>query len=139
MTRQAQGGKREDLGDRYFRSMWESNYARYLNWLVEHQAIKGWQYEPDTFEFPVKRGTLFYTPDFKVTNLDGSVEYHEVKGYMDPKSQTQLKRMAKYHPQVKVVVIDQQQYRAVAKAVAAMIPTWESKTADDRRQWRGWD
>ncbi len=105
----AKGGKRPDLDNRYFRSSWEANYARYLNLLVSQIEIVAWEYEPDTFEFHnIKRGTRFYKPDFKVYLFpfpDGGYEYHEVKGYMTPKSKTQLKRMAKYYPNEKIVII----------------------------------
>lgn len=119
-------GKREDLGGLFVRSSWEANYARYLNWLVSHGEIKGWQYEVDTFEFAsIKRGTRFYTPDFKIVNNDDTVEYHEVKGWMDAKSATKLKRMAKYYPDIKVIVIDKDAYYALARSVKALVPNWE--------------
>lgn len=120
------GGKRDDLGGRYFRSAWEANWARYLSWLVSLGEVVSWEYEPETFEFVnIKRGVRFYTPDFKVVNRDGTVEYHEIKGWMDPKSATKLKRMAKYYPQVKVVLIDRDAYTAVARQVRRVIPNWE--------------
>jgi len=122
----SRGGKREDLEGRYFRSAWEANWARYLNLLVQYGEIQGWEYEVDTFEFSrIRRGSRFYTPDFKVTNRNGSIEYHEVKGWMDPASATKLKRMAKYHPTVRMVVVDQAMYRGVAQKMGAMIPEWE--------------
>lgn len=124
--RRSRGGKREDLGSLYVRSAWEANYCRYLNWLVELGEIVSWEYEPDTFWFDkIKRGTRSYTPDFKVANNDGSIEYHEIKGRMDQKSRTRLKRMAKYYPDVKVVVIDSEAYRVLAKDVRGFIPNWE--------------
>ena len=90
----------------YMRSSWEKKYANRLNILRMAGEIKGWEYEPDTFWFEaIKRGVRSYKPDFKVTYKDGSVQYHEVKGYLDAKSQTKLKRMAKYYPDVKIVVI----------------------------------
>lgn len=120
------GGKREDLGGRYFRSSWEANYARYLNILVDKGEVAAWEFEADTFTFEsIKRGCRHYTPDFKVTMPDGSTEYHEVKGWMDAKSQTKLKRMAKYFPSVKVVVIAKNSYKAIAQGAGRMIPTWE--------------
>jgi hypothetical protein len=123
----SKGGKRADLANRYFRSMWEANYARYLNWLLQKALIKSWEYEPDEFEFAgIKRGTRFYLPDFKVTELGGSVIYHEVKGFMDSKSATALKRMAKYFPGVKIIVIGKKSYAAISRDVRAFIPTWES-------------
>ena len=122
--RGSKAGRRDDLGI-YLRSRMEANYARYLKWLVEISEIKSWEYEPDTFEFPVKRGTRFYKPDFKITLTDDSTVYHEVKGWMDAKSKTQLKRMAKYHPDVKIVVIDSDAYKAIARDVKGFIAEWE--------------
>jgi hypothetical protein len=118
-------GKRADLGDTYFRSSWEANYARYLNLRLKAGVIAGWEYEPDTFWFPIRRGTVSYLPDFKVTNPSGKIEYHEVKGYMDPKSRTKLRRMAKYYPAVTVLVIDKPVYREVKQLYAGQIPEWE--------------
>lgn len=123
----SRGGRREDLGGLYVRSAWEANYARYLNWLQMQGEIRGWEFEPDTFEFHrIKRGTRFYTPDFKVTNKDGSVEYHEVKGWMDPASKTKLARMARYYPEVKIILIDGPVYRTLTKQLRGLIPTWEA-------------
>ena len=120
------GGKREDLDNRYFRSRWEANWARYLNWLKSLGDIQSWSYEPKTFEFTtIRRGSRFYTPDFLVINRNGTAEYHEVKGWMDPQSATKLKRMGKHFPHVKVVLVDQAAYRAVARTIAGAIPAWE--------------
>ena len=55
--------------------------ARYLNWLISRGELVSWEYEPDTFEFvKIKRGSRFYTPDFKLKEMDGSTVYWEVKG-----------------------------------------------------------
>jgi len=122
----AKGGTRADLGI-YVRSSWEANYARYLKFLVDKKQILDWEYEPDTFEFVgIKRGARFYTPDFKIFELDGSHVYHEVKGYMDQKSKTKLKRMAKYHPDETVIVIDGSVMKDIAKKLSAAIPHWET-------------
>lgn len=115
------GGKRV-----YFRSRWEANYARYLQWLVEQKQITGWEHEPETFWFDgIKRGCVSYLPDFRVTNLDGCIEYHEVKGWMDARSKTKIKRMKKYHPKVKLVVIDGSAYKKLHAAVRSIIGGWE--------------
>ena len=120
------GGRRADLGNRYFRSLWEANYARYLNFLVRHHAIRAWKYEARTFEFTtIRRGARFYTPDFEVTENNGQVIYDEVKGYMDQKSRVQLKRMARYYPEVQIRVIGEKTYRAIARQVSALIQGWE--------------
>lgn len=119
-------GKRDDLDGLYVRSSWEANYARYLNWLVALGEIAGWEYESVSFCFEaIKRGTRSYTPDFTVHLNDGRVEYHEVKGWMDAKSRTKLKRMAKYHPDVKVVLIDAEAYKAIERSIRSFIPNWE--------------
>lgn len=103
-------------GSVYFRSKWEANYALFLDFLAGRGEIKGWEYEADMFEFhEIRFGTRSYRPDFKVFRTDGGVEYHEVKGYMDGKSKTKLKRMAKYYPEVKLILIDSAYYRDLAK------------------------
>ncbi len=122
------GGRRKDLGNIYFRSSWEANWARYLEWLRQKGEILSWEYESRTFEFEgIKRGTRFYTPDFRVVTPDGQEEYHEVKGYMDRKSATKLKRMAKYWPRVKIVLIDSKVYQSHAKDLRYLIPGWEQE------------
>lgn len=122
----AKRGKRDDLGGQFFRSAWEANYARYLNWLVAYGAVTTWEYEPETFVFHgVTRGVLTYTPDFRVVWRWGSSEFHEVKGWMDPKSKAKLKRMSKFYPHHAVRVVGASEYRAIAKW-ARLIPGWES-------------
>ncbi len=118
-------GKREDLDNRFFRSSWEANYARYLNWLIAQGEISRWEFECQTFVFHgITRGVISYTPDFKVYSKDGSYEWHEVKGWMDAKSKAKLKRMAKFYPAEKIVLIDAKVYRGISKW-KAMIPNWE--------------
>ena len=116
-------GKRDDLGI-YVRSTWEANYARYLNWLVKLKEILSWKYENKTFEFPVKKGTRFYTPDFEVLTKNNQIEYHEVKGYMTQKGQTALNRMSKYYPQIKIIMVQKKEYEAIAK-IKNLIDGWE--------------
>lgn len=117
------GGKR-----RYYRSLWEGNYARYLEWLKSRGAIADWEHEPEEFWFGgVKRGCVSYLPDFRVTELNGEVAYHEVKGWMDARSKTKISRMAKYHPGVKLVVIDKKQYAAIKAQVSRLVPGWEAR------------
>lgn len=114
------GGKRN-----YYRSQWELNYARYLEMLKNLGEIAEWEHEPETFWFEgVKRGTVSYLPDFRVTENNGSVAYHEVKGWMDDKSKTKIRRMAKYHPDVKLIVIDSKAYKALAKQVKGLVDGW---------------
>lgn len=111
---------------KYYRSRWEANYARYLEFLKSKGEITDWLHEPDVFWFEgVKRGCVSYLPDFKVTNNDGSIEYHEVKGWMDDRSKTKIKRMAKYWPNIKLVLIQAKQYSEILNKLAKVIPNWE--------------
>ena len=52
-------------------------------------------------------------PDFKIIWDDDRLEYHEVKWYMDSKSKTKIKRMAKYYPDIKLIVIDKSKYNMI--------------------------
>ena len=109
-------------GSVFFRSKWEANYALYLDFLTKQGQIKGWDYEKDVFIFEqITIGNRSYIPDFKVYLKDGSFEYHEVKGYMDAKSKTKLRRMARFYPEVKVILIDGPVYRDIAKKIGKML------------------
>ena len=123
------GGKRADIGDQFFRSSWEANFARYLNLLVKNGNVYRWEYEPDEFEFKaIKRGTRFYIPDFKIwDHEDSEPYYYEVKGWMDAKSKTKLKRMAKYYPDVKIIVFGAKEYNSLKRNLSKVIPNWEGK------------
>ena len=104
----------------YFRSKAEANYALYLDWLQKEGEIEKWEYEPDIFTFDaIKYGTRQYTPDFKILTR-GIIRYDEVKGFMDSKSRTKLKRMAKYYPEVAIVIIDSKCYNDIKKKVGKL-------------------
>lgn len=119
-------GKRADLDNLYVRSSWEANYARYLKFLQSKGEIYKWEYEPDTFWFEkIKRGTRSYLPDFKIWETENSKPYYvEVKGWLDDKSKTKLKRMAKYYPNIKVELFAEKEYKELKKW-ARLIPFWE--------------
>lgn len=115
------------IGDQevFARSLWESNYAYYLEWLRANGAIQSWQHEPETFWFEgIKRGVCSYLPDFKVVENNGDVVYHEVKGWMDKKSITKLKRMKKYHPAVKLFLADSKWFAQNAKKLSGLVTGW---------------
>lgn len=107
----------------FMRSGWELRYAAFLNILKKGKAINDWDYEVDTFWFDkIKRGVRSYKPDFKIFNNDGSIEYHEVKGRMDEKSKTKLKRMKKYYPDI-VIKIKGAEFFKLNKNI---IPSYEN-------------
>lgn len=127
-------GWREIGGKRIFaRSRWEANYGRYLEWLKQHQEISDWEHEPKTFWFEqIKRGSRSYLPDYRVVYSDGREEFHEVKGWMDSRSRTKLKRMRKYYPEISLVVKDGAWFKANNLKLSAIIPGWEIGTREPK-------
>lgn len=114
------------VGDKqpiYFRSSWEYYYSIFLEKLKLEKKIIDWKHEPKTFWFEgIKRGVRSYLPDFCVTHLDGSEEWAEVKGFFDCKSQTKMKRMAKYHPNVKIRLVGADWFKINLKSCKALEP-----------------
>lgn len=137
--RNTRTGRRDDLGDEIYRSAWEGNFARIL---VSFGI--GFEYEPKTFYFPLKRGAIAYTPDFYLTKTK---EYVELKGWLDPKSATKLTRFKKYYPREfadmtfviskyskaakelheKLEFKDLVFYEDLDKIYSPLIPNWEKK------------
>lgn len=113
-------GWREIEGKKYFfKSRWEMNAARLLSF-----QKREWEYEPKTFWFEkIKRGVRSYTPDFFLPKEN---IYIEVKGWMDTKSKTKLKRMAKYYPNTKIELWDEDFFRALKRqGIGKLVPGWE--------------
>lgn len=122
----SKAGWREVGGKRvYFRSTWEANFARSLEDDKVKGIIRDWEHEPQTFWFlDIKRGVRSYLPDFKIIYEDGSHSWVEVKGFMDKKSQTKLKRFAKYYPEEKLVVIQKEWFKR-HEDLAETLEGWE--------------
>lgn len=109
-------------GSIYFRSKWEANYALYLDFLLSQKQIAKWEYENKTFVFDkVEFGVKRYLPDFEVTYKNGLVEYHEIKGYMDSRSKTKIKRMKKYYPDVTLILIEKSNYKEILKKLNGIV------------------
>lgn len=117
-----------------FRSSWEANYARYLQLMVENGKIQKWEFEPETFWFDkIQRGCRSYLPDFKVWDEDGTFFFVEVKGWMDQKSATKLKRMETYYPETMLILVDANKMKHIEKSYSHLIPDWEFKTKIKRK------
>jgi hypothetical protein len=115
------GGKRF-----YGRSKYERNYARYLEFQKKNEIIHDWLHEPKTFWFEaIKRGVRSYLPDFLVCPSFDTSYWVEVKGWLDPKSATKLKRMAKYYPLEIVVVVDSKWFAKNNAKMRMLIKDWE--------------
>jgi hypothetical protein len=122
--KQSKKGRRADLGEPFFRSSWEANIARWLNWRIERGELLSWEHEPRTFTFPALRGAVCYTPDFRVVHADGSEEWLEVKGYETSRDRTKWRRLAKHYPEVKLTVIGPDLYKSI-KHRHGGLPHWE--------------
>ena len=110
----------------FARSTYEANYARYLQYLQEMGHIISWQHEPKTFWFDgIRRGCVSYKPDFRVQRSKDHHDWVEVKGYMDAKSATKIKRFRKYFPDEKLLVIDGKWFTRNNSKMRLLIPEWE--------------
>lgn len=118
---------REIGGKRIFaRSKWEANYGYYLQWQKEKEYIKDWAHEPHIFRFEgLTKGVTTYKPDFRVDYTDGSREWVEVKGYMDTKSSTKIKRFKKYFPDEVLKVVDAKWFKKNNEKMKIIIKGWE--------------
>jgi hypothetical protein len=114
MYTSARGGTREDLGQ-YFRSGWEANFARILNF----RGTK-WIYEHRTFQLTP---TLSYTPDFYDIEND---LYYELKGRFNEKSIRQLQLIKEVFPAIKLIVIDEAEYKKLRAEYKDKV-NWEGK------------
>jgi endogenous inhibitor of DNA gyrase (YacG/DUF329 family) len=102
--------KRVDLNNQFFRSSWEANIARFLNFL----GIK-WIYEPE--RFLVENGT--YLPDFFLVDLQC---YFEVKGWSSKNWREKIDLFSHSHD---IVVIDKPLYLSIERCFSKFIPNWE--------------
>ena len=121
-------GGREPI---YFRSSWEYYYSLFLEKLYQEKKIADWKHEPKVFWFnDIKRGVRSYLPDFCIVHNNGSEEWCEVKGYFDSKSQTKMKRMAKYYPEVNIRLVDSAWFKQNLKAIKALEPQIAKRVAN---------
>lgn len=120
-------GTRE-IADRkiFFRSRWEANYARYLEYLKQHKKIKEWEHENKIFWFKdFKDNCKAYLPDFEVFLNNGKTEYHEVKGWYDKRSKTKIRKTRKEYPSISLKLIKEKQYKKIKENYANKILDWE--------------
>lgn len=110
----AHGGIREDL-NQYFRSNWEANFARILNY-----ENKTWFYEECTFQ--LTPGTS-YTPDFYLLEED---KFVEIKGRMDERSKYKLDLMKIKFPWIKIELVEGKEYKELRKQYKDIV-NWEGK------------
>jgi hypothetical protein len=118
---------REINGKRYyFKSKWEANYARYLDWMRQRNLIADWLYEPQTFTFPDTRGVASsYKPDFRVLRPEGSHYWVEVKGYMTAASKTKLRRFERHFPGEVIMIVGSDWFAKNNEMMKGLVRGWE--------------
>lgn len=109
-------GKRKDLNNQYFRSRWEANFARILNyWKIP------WEYEPTRFDL----GECTYLPDFKVYDSKAGDYFVEIKGMFMDVDKKKFKLFSEKYPEVRLQVIEEKQYKNLQKEFSSKIQNWE--------------
>lgn len=103
---------REDLNT-YFRSTWEANFARTLN----YSNIK-WEYE----KHRIYLSNCSYLPDFYLPDL---ALYIEVKGARFGNKDKKLEMLYKEKPNFPIKVIDGEVYNILKKKYYTLISNWE--------------
>ena len=129
---QARGNKRHDL-NMYFRSTWEANYARILNY-----ENVSWSYETKRFSLLDEFGNIVavYTPDFR-TNI-----HIEIKGHADAyddwtcgcsrcdRDRLKMLLFSEQYPDEEIVIIGKNEYRQLCLKYSSLIPNWENTSYD---------
>lgn len=113
LNKYTNGYYRKDL-KQYFRSNWEANYARILN----YKKID-WKYEPEVFSLIIDNKEVTYRPDFY---LPKTKKYIEIKGYWKEDSKKKYEKFAKTH---KIILIDKESYQKLTKLYKNKIKKWE--------------
>ena len=85
-----------------FASKWEQLYSDHLARLQADGVIASYAYEPITFKLAHR---CTYTPDFLVVMPSGSVEIHEVKGFLREDAAVKFKVAAHANPWCTFVMI----------------------------------
>lgn len=82
----------------------ERRYAEHLESLRLAGEIYRWDFEAEKFRLANIGHACYLTLDFRVLLNDGTVEFHDVKGFMEPDAQIKLKWFVQAHPYPLVIV-----------------------------------
>lgn len=138
-------GKRKDCNNLFFRSGMEANCYRLFK---DMDHIASIEYEPVDFgfyEFGIKKGTVSYTPDFRITYKNGTQVWIEVKGFLKAQDKVKMRRFKKFYPleasKLQVIVSSKKsktgqffvqenipilfEYNELNKQYKKVIPGWE--------------
>ena len=109
-------GKRKDLNNQFFRSRWEANFARILN----YYKIP-WEYEYTRFDL----GEHTYYPDFKIFDPNAGEYFVEIFGCFDDAHKRKLGLFQKKYPNEKLQIINDEIYQDLKKEFENKIKNWE--------------
>ena len=109
----AKAGIREDLGNLYFYSRWEANFARVLNFL----GIK-WKFQPKTFDLKDRK----YTPDFYLPEYNLFIE---IKNFLSEFSEERDRKFREVHPNENLSMLLKSDYLKIQDTFASKIKDWE--------------
>lgn len=73
----------------------EQAYANHLKMLYLGGHILKFDFEPEKLRLA---DNTYYTPDFRVVNREGMIEFHEVKGFWRDDARVKIKVAAEMHP-----------------------------------------
>jgi hypothetical protein len=101
-----------------FRSSWEANTARILNYL----KIK-WSYEPQRFWLS---NSMSYLPDFRLeSDNPWGVKWIEIKGLWNKHDRAKLRLFMTMYPKETIKIITRVEYQKLTKQYKSLIPEWE--------------
>lgn len=75
----------------------EKAYSAWLESEKTANRIAQWDFEPEKLKLAI--GT-YYTPDFRIINMDGTIEFHETKGFWTDDARVKIKVASHLHPYV---------------------------------------
>jgi hypothetical protein len=129
---QSKGNKRSDL-NMYFRSTWEANYARILNY-----ENTQWSYESNRLSLLDNSGDIaaVYTPDFFTD------KWIEIKGHADAsddwncecsrcdRDKMKMLLFSEQYPDEEIELIGKKEYRILCSQYVSIVPNWEKTSYD---------
>ena len=113
-------GVRKDIDDTYkFRSSWEANFARILDYLHV-------RYRFEYKRFFMKNGDS-YLPDFLLMTEDNpwKAKWIEIKGLWHKGDKRRIISFMNENPEETLHIITGKEYRQLAKQYKKLIPNWE--------------
>ena len=115
-------------------SNYEYDYALFLDYLYETNAIAGWVRNTTQFGFsePVNVGVRYedkviksHRPDFIIFNKDGTYEIHEVKGWQNYRAKAVEAQFKKDYPELVYKIIGKDEILALQTEFKDKLWGWE--------------